>query len=122
MTLAELLDVQWSDYSQRHRDKTNLLIHIVAVPLVWLAAVQLVGGMLLLLIGVPGAFKMVFWAAVLIGLAIFAQGRGHAMESVKPEPFTNAKDVAMRLAAEQFVTFPRFVLTGEWLKNLQAAK
>jgi hypothetical protein len=43
------------------------------------------------------------------------------MEAVKPAPFAATKDYAIGLAAEQFVTFPRFVLTGEWLKNLQAA-
>lgn len=56
MTFPELLEAQWSDYSERHRNKANLMIHIVAVPLVWLAAIQVLGGLMLTLIGV-GGFK-----------------------------------------------------------------
>jgi hypothetical protein len=43
------------------------------------------------------------------------------METVKPPPFTNWKDFAINTAVEQFVTFPRFVLTGTWLRNFQTA-
>ena len=32
-----LLAWQWSDYVAKHRDRSNLLIHIVAVPLFQLA-------------------------------------------------------------------------------------
>lgn len=120
MTFPELLEAQWSDYPERHRNKANLMIHIVAVPLVWLAAIQVLGGLMLTLIGV-GGFKVIFWALVQAGVAVFAQSWGNGMEAVKPAPFAPTKDYAIALAAEQFVTFPRFVLTGEWLKNLQAA-
>ena len=121
MTFAELLDQQWSDYAERHRNKANLMIHIVTVPLVWLAAIQVAGALLLMLIGV-GGFKILVWAAILIAVALFAQRHGNSMEAVKPPPFTDARDFAMKAAAEQFVTFPRFVLTGGWLRNLQAAE
>ena len=122
MTFPELLEWQWSDYPQRHQDRTNLLILIVTVPLVWLCSIEVLGSVLLLLLGVPGALKGMFWALVLIGAALFAQSRGNAMEKIPPVPFKEPKDMALRLLAEQFVTFPRFVLSGDWQKNLQNAK
>ncbi len=120
MTFPELLEKQWSDYSERHRNKVNLLIHIVTVPLVWIAGIQLFGSLLLLVSGL-GAFKFMVWAAILIGVALFAQSHGNAMEAVKPPAFTHWKDFAINTAVEQFVTFPRFVLTGTWLRNFQTA-
>ena len=120
MNLADLIEKQWSGYSERHRNKTNLLIHIATVPLVWIAGIQLFGSLLLLVSGL-GAFKFIVWAAILIGVALFAQSHGNAMEAVKPAPFTNWKDFAINAAVEQFVTFPRFVLTGQWLRNFQTA-
>jgi len=119
MTFAQLVDTQWSDYPERHRNRTSLLIHIVAVPVLWVGALQVLGGLLLLLLGVPGAFGMLIWAAVLIGGSLFAQGRGHAMEAVPPDKFTDAADFARRVLAEQFINFPRFVLTGAWLRHVQ---
>ncbi len=37
-----LLDWQWRDYSDKHRSRTNLLLHIVAVPLFQIGSVVLV--------------------------------------------------------------------------------
>lgn len=119
MTLAEMLDKQWSDYPERHRNKVNLLIHIATVPLVWIAAIQTAGALMLILIGV-GGLNVLVYAAILIAIALFAQRHGNGMEEIKPAPFTNIKDFAMNAAAEQFVTFPRFVLSGGWLRNLQS--
>ena len=119
MTFAELLNQQWSGYPERHQNKVNLLIHIVTVPLVWIAGIQMVGSLLLMLSGL-GALKIMVWAVILIAVALFAQSHGNSMEAVKPAPFGNWKDFAMNAAAEQFVTFPRFVLTGQWLRNFQA--
>lgn len=114
-----MLNKQWSDYSERHRNKVNLLIHIVTVPLVWIATIQSVGALLLMLMPGVAGIGILFWAIVLVAIALFAQRHGNSMEAIKPAPFTNAKDFAMNAAAEQFVTFPQFVLTGEWLRNLQ---
>ena len=35
-------------------------------------------------------------------------------EAQASEPFSDRKDAVQRLVVEQFVTFPRFVLSGGW--------
>ena len=120
MNLAELAAEQWRDYSDRHRNKVNLLIHIVTVPLVWWSTFLIIGGLLLMLLGV-GGLKFWVYAAVFIGLSLFAQSYGNGMEAIKPKPIGSPKDFAMNAIAEQFITFPRFVLSGDWLRNFQSA-
>jgi hypothetical protein len=121
MTFPELVDQQWSDYAERHRDKTHLMLKIVAVPLVWLAAIQLFGALLLMLMpGVSGIGPLV-WALVMVAVSVFLQVRGASMEADKARPFALTRDYALWLAADDFVNFPRFVLTGEWLRNLKGA-
>ena len=122
MTFAERLNQQWNDYSDRHLNKVNLLIHIVTVPLVWIAGIQVVGSLLLMLSGLGGgAFKVLVWAVIMIAVALLAQSHGNSMEATKPGPITDWKEFGLNALAEQFVTFPRFVLTGQWLRNFQTA-
>ena len=120
MTFPELLAWQWSDYSEKHRNRINLLIHIVAVPAFIIGAVNLAYGALGLLIFKLDLARAVLGAAA-IGLSLFAQGRGHQLETRPPERFTSGKDAVRRVLAEQFITFPRFVLTGGWFASLQKA-
>src|SRR3989442_9327006 len=42
MIRPRLLEWQWSDYSAKHRDRINLLLHIVAVPPFPIATIVLV--------------------------------------------------------------------------------
>jgi hypothetical protein len=46
--------------------------------------------------------------------AMLAQGRGHAQEKEKPAIFRGPMDVLVRILAEQWITFPRFVLSGSF--------
>lgn len=115
MTFSELLDWQWRDYSERHRNRMNLLIHIVAVPLFWLGSINVVTAVLF-----EGAMHAL-GAAILVGLSLFAQGRGHEMEALQPEPFTTIWEFVRRIVAEQFVTFPRFLVSGGWYANLKSS-
>jgi phage terminase small subunit len=113
---AGLLRWQWSDYAAKHRSRTNLLIHIVAVPLFQLATLLLV----------YGALCRTAWpaGAGVVGLvaSLALQGRGHRLEAEAPTPFAGAADAVRRIVAEQWVTFPRFVLSGGWSRNLRAAR
>ena len=111
MNFSELLDWQWNQYEARHRNHNNLLIHIVAVPLFWIGAVNFV---------VPLVFAGLLYAlggAMLMALSLFLQSKGHEMEAIAPDPFGNARGFVRRVIAEQFVTFPRFVVSGGWWRN-----
>ena len=122
MTFTEVVDQQWSDYEQRHRNKTHLMLKVVAVPLAWFALIQAVGALFLMLLPRVSGFGTLVFAFVLLGVALFLQHHGATMEaSGSPRRPLLTKDYATWLAADNFVNFPRFVLTGGWLRNLQAA-
>ena len=113
MSVVELLRWQWEGYPRYHRSRANLLIHIVAVPL-------FVAGTLAVLVA---AFALSLpW--LLIGAAstvaaMALQGRGHRLEQVPPEPFSGPLNFLARLFLEQWITFPRFVLSGGWSAALR---
>jgi len=50
-------------------------------------------------------------------LAMALQGRGHRRESEPPAPFEGWLDAILRIFAEQLITFPRFVLSGEFARS-----
>ena len=116
MSISELLRWQWEGYPKYHQSRPNLLIHIVAVPLFLIGTIALVGAIaqlsLLLLVVAVGC----------ILLAVALQGRGHRLEPVPPEPFSGPLNFVSRLFFEQWVTFPRFVLSGGWLAALRKAR
>jgi hypothetical protein len=111
----ELLRWQWQGYPRYHRSHANLLIHIVLVP------VFVLGNVVLLV-----ALAQRSWLAVLVALAamvvsVALQGRGHRQEATPPEPFTSPVNAVARIFCEQWVTFPRFVLSGGWYRALRTA-
>jgi hypothetical protein len=116
MARKELLRWQWADYSAKHRARANLLLHIVAVPLFEAGTIVLLAGI----------FTLSIVSAVLgvacMGVSLAVQGRGHKLEPEAPTPFAGPADFFQRLFAEQWITFPRFVLTGGWLRNLRASR
>jgi hypothetical protein len=48
-----------------------------------------------------------------MAIAVGAQGRTHRRESTAPVPFEGPVDVVGRLFVEQWINFPRYVLSGE---------
>src|SRR5690349_12211021 len=101
-----LLAWQWRGYPLAHADRRNLMLHVLTQPLFVLGCV----GVVVALAGGP-------WQAAsagLVGIAVAAaaQGRGHRLEREPPAPFRGPLDVVTRLFVEQWVTFPRFVLSG----------
>jgi hypothetical protein len=111
MTPSEL-----DDYSSRHRNTMNLLVHIAAVPL-FIAGVAALAAAVV--------FKQIALIAVAVALVVYSllmQRWGHGQEAVPPEPSAGPSDAIIRLLREQFITFPRFVLSGRWRANLEAAK
>jgi hypothetical protein len=111
-----LLAWQWADYASRHRNRTNLAIHIVAVPLFLFGVSALVAG------GVTRSAPVVVAGTVAMLVSLILQGRGHKSEVDAPVPFDGPVDFLTRFLAEQFVTFPRFVLSGMWWRNYRALR
>lgn len=111
MGARDLLERQWSGYGTFHQNRVNLILHVVTVPVFMAATVLLAVAVL----------RLSPWlaAAALAGLVlpILVQGKGHALEDRKAIPFTGAGNAVARLFLEQWVTFPRFVLSGGWART-----
>jgi hypothetical protein len=115
VSIRDLLQWQWSGYAKYHTSRLNLLIHIVAVPL-FLAGNA---GLAVTLLRRSWLLATACLVATVVSLAI--QGRGHRTERVPPEPFTGAGNAVARIMLEQWITFPRYVASGGWLRALRDA-
>lgn len=115
MGLGQLLRWQWDGYPRYHQSRSNLLLHIAVVPLFLAGNVAVVAALIerSWLVAAAGVASMV--------ISIALQGRGHGVESNPPEPFSSPVNALSRIFLEQWVTFPRFVLSGGWLRALRAA-
>jgi hypothetical protein len=112
--LSNLLSWQWQSYAVAHRDRRNLVLHLMTTPLfiagtAAVLASPLIGGWPAL----PGLGAML--------ATLIVQGRGHRRETSAPVPFTGPGDLVTRFFAEQLVNFPRFALSGGWLRAWRAA-
>lgn len=99
-----------SDYAAFHRNRVNLVVHLVAVP-GFVLGVLLAAWWLL-----SGSWTLAAGALALAGLSMAAQGWGHSLEADQPQSFASAGDGLRRIFTEQFVTFPVFLLSGGWLR------
>ena len=90
---------------------TKILIGVTGVALFLYLVIHIAGRLVVSLVG-----------ALCIGVSLAVQGRGHRLEAEAPAPFAGPGDFIARLVAEQWITFPRFVLSGGWYRNLQAAQ
>jgi len=100
-----LLAWQWALYEAGHRSRANLAVHALTVPLFWLGTLVTFGAPFVAPIWTP------LGLVAMVG-AIAAQGRTHAGEAVAPVPFAGPRDVVARIVCEQWVTFPRYVVSG----------
>lgn len=112
MRSSGLLRRQWDSYGIYHQNRANLIIHVVAVPAFMLGNALVVAGAAMLWPTLSAA------GIVLTIGSIAAQGRGHRAETVPTQPFAGAGDFVKRLFVEQWITFPRFVLSGRWRATL----
>ncbi len=113
MNTSSLLRAQWQGYTRHHQSRPNLLLHALFVPLF------LAGNLALLFALIERRWLLALGTAAITGLALAIQGRGHRKEPVPPEPFTGAFNALSRILLEQWVTFPRFVLSGAWMRALR---
>jgi hypothetical protein len=109
-----LLAWQLREYPNGHRDRRNLVIHAITVPLF------LTGTCALALTPLAGVWLLAgALPAMLVAVAL--QGRGHRLEAAAPIPFRSPFDAVARLFVEQWLTFPRFVLGGGFARSWRAA-
>ncbi|UVM52228.1 MULTISPECIES: terminase [unclassified Pseudomonas] len=99
---------QWRAYPHNHQHPTNLVLHLIAVPLFIVAFLLMVSGVF--------SLDLASVAIGVIGLlaALGLQRHGHSLEAQASEPFSDRKDAVSRLLVEQFLTFPRFFFSGGW--------
>jgi hypothetical protein len=103
------------DYQRVHSTKSNLLIHLVAVPLFVVSSVLWI---LSLLVGaIPG---VIAWTATAT-IAVLLQRHGHRREPESQFEPGGALASVRRWLVEQFVIFPWFVLSGGWLRQWRSA-
>jgi phage terminase small subunit len=115
LSVPELLRWQWSGYSGYHRSRANLLMHIVVVPMFLAGNI----GLIVALVQRAPLLAIVSIIAMVVSVAV--QGRGHGGEELPPAPFTGRANAVSRILLEQWVTFPRFVLSGGWWRALRGS-
>lgn len=108
----DLLEWQWQSYPREHRDRLNLMAHLVTVPTFiagTLGFVRLAG---------LGLWSGAGLAAVVSLVALVIQRFLDRREATPAPAYAGVLDAVSRAFAEQFVTFPRFVLTGGWFRAM----
>ena len=109
----DLVNWQWGLYSDVHSTRQNLLIHVLTVPVFQAGTLVLATTPVLGWTGLAGLALMI--------AAIAAQGRGHRTETKPSVPFTGAGDFVSRFMVEQWINFPRYVLSGEFRRAWRSA-
>lgn len=116
MDTRELLQWQWNGYFRNHLSRSNLLIHILAVPLF------LSGNVGLIVAAITRSPLMAMACLSMMIVSVILQGIGHRHEDVAPEPFTSRFNAVSRIFLEQWITFPRFVFSGAWFRALRGTR
>ena len=110
MLRPNLLSWQFELYPEGHTTRLNLAIHLVTVPTFHMGLVTLLFG----LVGWSGFTMLAGW--IVAATCIVLQGVGHKREPVAPVPFSGPVDVVSRLLVEQLITYPRFMLSGGFIR------
>lgn len=109
------MKIDWTEYLRVHASRTNLLIHLFAVPLFIASAFSLVKYV------VRGDWVSAAVVAACAVLAMALQARAHRAEPNRPRPFSGPLNFLRRWFNEQFVIFPMFLFTGRWWRQWKAA-
>ncbi len=109
-----LLVWQWSNYPYGHRERQNLAVHALTAPLF------ILGTCAIPLAPILAAPWLAAWGLGTMLATLALQGRTHKREKTPPAPFRGPLDALARFFAEQWVTFPRYVLSGEFARAWRA--
>jgi len=114
MGFPELVAWAWRETPPVHKNATNLVIHLFAVPLFVMGHAWLVAGIVF-----DPWLALVALACIVVSLLL--QRFGHSLEQTAVPPFTGPRDFLRRLYAEQFCNYWRFLFSGRWYASLKAA-
>jgi hypothetical protein len=114
MSFRELLAWAWRETPPVHRNVTNLIIHLFAVPLF------VVGHLLLLSAVIVFSWWLAALGLLCIVVSLALQRVGHSLEAQQVHPFTGRRDFVRRLYAEQFCNFWRFLFSGKWYASFDS--
>jgi hypothetical protein len=103
------LQWQWANYRGTHGDRRNLALHLATWP-VFLA------GTCAIVVSPFTGVRAALAGLLALGTVVVAQGRGHRFEMREPAAFRGAGDKLKRLFVEQWVTFPRYLFSGEFAR------
>jgi hypothetical protein len=106
---------QWANYLPAHRSRRNLTVHAISNPL-------FLSGTLTLLTSPLTGWRAAITGVVLLVLALAVQGWGHKQEAEPPIPFRGPADIVQRFFVEQWINFPRFVLSGGFARAWRDAR
>ena len=113
--MFKLIQWQWESYTDFHHSRLNLLMHIVLVPGFIFANLYLIYSL------INGHYLFALLSLAGMGLSIALQGVGHKQEAQPSIPFTSPFNAVSRMLVEQWINFPRFVLTGGWWQALKTS-
>jgi hypothetical protein len=113
LKVSEIIKWQWNGYNKYHQTPINLWIHIFSVPVFIVATFSLISSLISVNI-----FALIY-SIILMFASIGVQGFGHNKEASPAEPFTDVKNVLLRIFLEQLYTFPKFVISGKWYSALR---
>ena len=113
MSFPELVSWGWRITPPTHRNATNLLIHLFAVPLFVIGNVLVIAGIVF-----NSWFLLAAPLCIVVSLAL--QKFGHSLEQTQAPAFLSPRDVLRRMYAEQFCNFWRFLPSGQWQASFKA--
>jgi hypothetical protein len=97
-----------SDDADFHGNRLNLAVHTLMVPVFVLSALAVIGYV------IAGRWLGTIVMSVGPVLSLALQRFGHRKEAHVPILFEGPGDFLGRVFAEPFLSFPVFVLSGEW--------
>ncbi len=108
------MNIDWTEYDRVHASRSNLALHLFAVPLFIASILSLFKYLL------RGDWVSVVIVVVTAILAMALQGKGHKLEPNQPRSFNSPTNFLRRWFTEQFVIFPLFFITGRWWRQYRA--
>jgi hypothetical protein len=111
MITPNLIEWQRKLYNEGHKNRLNLVIHILSAPFYFAGVALIVYSFTV------QSLNLGFTGLGLIVFTIVVQGIGHSKETERPVPFRSPLDFIARFTVENTLTFWRFLFSGDYFRN-----